>query len=182
MRENRIQILPYAACVLIFMLCASLLPTAEVDAVNAENVVVGITTTTQLETPTGVHWDESEKFLARWDAVEGADSYTVVLYDDGSIQGYVETTETSYSWKAGITDSFGSGTYTFTVIATSEDESYTSSDESEMSDEFKYWQMPEISSTAWKVIIIVVVVGVCILIAAWPDKNRKKREKIVHKK
>ncbi len=154
----------------------------DVNAVADDVVISGINDTVQLETPTGLYWDSTDKFLSRWNAVDGADSYTVTLFVDGDAKAYVTTSDNYYDWEAEITQNFGSGTYAFTVIATSEDESYTESDTSEKSDEFKYWQMPSISSTAWKVLAIIAVVAICVFIAARPDKYQKKRTKIVHKK
>ena len=83
----------------------------------------------KLSLPTNLTWEGS---VAKWDAVDGADSYVVQAYKGGATVGDpVTVTETSLDFRALLLDG---GQYTFTVIAVTNDPTYFDSDESMQSE------------------------------------------------
>lgn len=101
------------SAVLVICLILSMMPVT----VNADEG------STSLSIPDGLTWDTSAPGIvkAKWNVVENASYYFVYLYHNGSYKsgvGYVLTNEASFNME--IFDSYGSGNYTFTVIALTE--------------------------------------------------------------
>lgn len=92
----------------------------------------------KLANPTNVHWENG---IAKWNAVEGASTYFVVLYKDGKLiwHWYVDTTESD--WNSYIlgnyeSDDMGPGTYTFSVAALTGMDAWDTASEGVISDEW----------------------------------------------
>lgn len=88
-----------------------------------------------ISTPTGLEWDSQTKGLAKWNAVENADSYSVQLYKDNRIiYGVYSFSATQYNFSDHIG---GEGSYTFEVQALAPNpEQYANSEWSSHSEPF----------------------------------------------
>ncbi len=99
------------------------------DKVNGTMGTLSIGIAQKLSTPTNLTWEGS---IAKWDAVENADSYVVQAYKGGDTVGDpVTVIEPSLDFSELLLDG---GKYTFTVIAVTNDPTYFDSDESTQSE------------------------------------------------
>lgn len=78
----------------------------------------GASSTRPLDTPSGLAWDTATAGVikAKWNAVTGAQGYTIMLYKNGSPVGPLSTSATSLQLIQYIRNS-GTGSFTFTVRA-----------------------------------------------------------------
>ncbi|MBQ9279078.1 MAG: hypothetical protein IJ224_10660 [Lachnospiraceae bacterium] len=108
----------------------------------------------ELDAPTNVRWEGG---VAKWDAVDGANYYTLKLFKDGELWGeYPSLTYTEYNLENDITKY--AGTYSFSITARKDKDNYYTGISAEVyssnnrvvsSEEAKYEMLPDPTNVRW---------------------------------